>query len=294
MRLSIKRKLSGYVFVAPFFLGFLAFTLGPVLYSIYISLSRYTMLAPPKLVGFVNYRTALFGDPLFWKSLYNTGFYAALSVPLGLLGSLFCALLLNQAIKARNVYRTLFYLPAITPIVATTLIWTWLLRSDFGLINVLLGKIGIPGPRWLGSIAWAKPSLVLISLWGIGGPRAMIFLAGLQGIDKELYEAAHIDGAGTWQKFWIITLPMLSPTILFNSMIGIIQSFQAFTVAFIATNGGPANATLFYVLHLYRNAFEYFEVGYGAALAWLLFVIIFLLTLLQLRLSKRWVFYAGA
>ncbi len=294
MRLTIKRKLSGYVFVAPFILGFLAFTLGPVLYSIYISLSRYTMLAPPKLVGFVNYRTALFGDPLFWKSLYNTGFYAALSVPLGLLGSLFCALLLNQAIKARNVYRTLFYLPAITPIVATTLIWTWLLRSDFGLINVLLGKIGIPGPRWLGSIAWAKPSLVLISLWGIGGPRAMIFLAGLQGIDKELYEAAHIDGAGTWQKFWIITLPMLSPTILFNSMIGIIQSFQAFTVAFIATNGGPANATLFYVLHLYRNAFEYFEVGYGAALAWLLFVIIFLLTLLQLRLSKRWVFYAGA
>jgi len=294
MRLYTKRKLSGFLFVAPFVFGFLAFTLVPVLYSIFISLSKYTMLRPPRFAGLVNYETALFGDPLFWKSLANTAYYTVLSVPLGLIGSLICALLLNQSIKARNVYRTLFYLPAITPIVATTLIWTFLLRSDFGLINVLLGMIGIQGPKWLGSIAWAKPSLVLISLWGVGGPTAMIFLAGLQGIDSELYEAAHIDGAGALQRFWIITLPMLSPTILFNSIIAVIQSFQAFDVAFIATEGGPANATLFYVLHLYRNAFEYFEVGYGAALAWLLFIAIFLLTLLQLRLSKRWVYYTSA
>jgi multiple sugar transport system permease protein len=252
------------------------------------------MLAPPRFAGLVNYRTAFAGDPLFWKSMWNTLYYTVLSVPLGLAGSLACALLLNQRIGARNVFRTLFYLPAITPVVASTLIWTWLLRSDFGLVNIILARIGISGPKWLGSTTWAMPAIVLISLWGVGGPRAMIFLAGLQGIDAELYEAAHIDGAGSFRKFLMITLPMLSPTILFNSIIGIIQSFQAFTVAFIATGGGPANATLFYVLHLYRNAFEYFEVGYGAALAWILFAIIFALTLLQLRLSKRWVFYGGS
>ncbi len=293
MRLSLKRKLSAYIFIAPFLIGFITVIAGPVIYSFGISLTRYTLLSPPRFVGLANYKKAIFGDPLFWKSLVNTFYYAGVHVPLALIGSLFCAILLNQKIKGRNIFRTLFYLPAITPIVASTLIWMWILRSDYGLLNILLGKVGIPGPKWLGSSFWAMPSIILMSLWGIGGPTAMIFLAGLQGIDKELYEAATIDGAGSFQQFRIITIPLLTPTILFNIVIGIINSFQVFAVAFIATNGGPGNATLFYVLHLYRNAFEYFEVGYGTALAWILFVIIFVLTRMQLKLSERWVFYAG-
>ncbi|KLU39600.1 MAG: hypothetical protein AA931_06145 [Peptococcaceae bacterium 1109] len=291
MKASRRQALQGYLFISPWLIGFLVFTLGPLLYSLYVSFSEYSLFGSPYWTGLDNYQRALFEEPLFWKSLKNTLYFVALNVPLSIIGSLLLAMLLNQNIRGKTVYRTMFYIPSITPVVATTLIWVWILRSDFGLLNMMLEKIGLPAVPWLSSTRWAIPSLVLISLWEIGGQRMLIFLAGLQGINQELYEAADIDGGSVLQKFFHITLPMLSPTLLFNLIISIISSFNVFTTAFIATKGGPANATLFYVLYLFKNAFEWFQMGYASALAWLLFIVVFAVTVLQFVLSKRWVYY---
>jgi multiple sugar transport system permease protein len=245
-------------------------------------------------VGLDQYITAFTEDTLFWKSLWNTLYYVGMSLPLGIVGSLFCALLLNQKIKGKEIARTLFFLPAITPIVAAVLIWTWIFDPNFGLFNYGLSYLGIEGPKWLGSVRWAKPALIIITWWTVvGGPQMIIFLASLQGIPVELYEVAEIDGAGTHYKFFHITLPMLTPTIFFNLILGVISGFKVFALVYVGTQGGPAYSTLMYVLYLYFNAFNWFRMGYGSALAWILFVILLVFTYLQFKFSKKWVYYAA-
>jgi len=283
-----------YVFLLPWLLGLLIFWIGPILASAYFSVLEYDVLSPPKFVGFENYIRAFTGDKQFWPSLQRTFGYAVTVVPIGLVGSLMLAIFLNQGAKGTNFYRTFFFLPHLTPTVALALLWTWLFHPSIGPINVALSWVGIDGPGWLTSKQWALPAVVIISLWaGIGGNGMLIFLAGLQGVPKELLDAAEIDGAGVWSRFWNVTLPMISPTILFNLILGIIGSLKVFTIAYVATNGGPSYATWFYALHIYNQAFHYFRMGYGAALAWIFVLILLVLTYFQMTLSRRWVYYAG-
>ena len=224
----------------------------------------------------------------------RTFYYAGVSVPLGVGGSLAIALLLNVRVKGTPFFRTLFFMPSLVPIVASTILWVWLLQPDWGLVNPLLRRLSVEGPRWFESPEWAVPGLISLALWtGVGGARMIIFLAGLQGVPKELYDAASIDGAGRWACFRHVTVPMLTPTIFFNVVLGIIGALQVFTSAFVATGGGPAYATWFYALHIYKNAFEYFNLGYASALAWLFAALIIFLTWLQLKTSRSWVYYGG-
>jgi multiple sugar transport system permease protein len=284
-----RMAVAGYLFVLPWLLGFLIWTAGPMIASIGISLMKWEVITPPEFVGLKNFAD-LFKDPLFLTTIYNTAFYTFLGVPAQLLVALLTAVLLNTKVKGIALYRTLFYLPSVTPVVASAVLWLWIFNPEFGLANALLGKLGLPPQLWLLDPNLAKPAFVLMSLWGVGGTM-VIFLAGLQGIPAELYEAASIDGANTVQSFWRITLPLLTPVIFFNLLIGLIDSFQIFSSAFIMTDGGPQNRTLFYVLYLYRNGFQYFQMGYASALAWVLFIIVLLFTLIQFRLSRRWVYY---
>ena len=288
-----KRKQPGFLFILPWLIGFLVFTAGPMLWSLGLSFTKYD-LHTTKYVGVENYRRLFVEDPLFWKSLTNTAYYAALSVPLGLVGSLLIAMLLNAKVRGQNIFRTLFYLPSLVPSVASSLLWLWVLNTDNGILNNAFRMIGIQGPSWFENPKWTIPAFVLMSLWGIGGGRMIIFLAGLQSISESYYEAARIDGASNLQQFFKITLPLLSPTVFFNLIIGIIGSFQTFTSAFVMTGGGPDNASLYYVLYLYRNAFEYFKLGKASAMAWVLFAILLVFTLIQFKYSKRWVHYEGA
>jgi multiple sugar transport system permease protein len=232
-------------------------------------------------------------DPLFWQSLKVTAIYTSIYVPVELSGGLMLALLMNQRLRFIGIFRTIYYLPSVLPGVAYVVLWMWILHPDVGLLNTALSHVGIQGPRWLADPDWALPALLLMSLWGLG--RTMvIYLASLQGIPSHLYEAASIDGANRWHSFWKITLPLLTPTIFFNLVLSIISTFQTFTSAFVATDGGPLDSTLFYVLYLFRQAFQYFNMGYASALAWILFLVILALTLLIVRSSDRWVFYEGA
>lgn len=289
-----RKALWGYLFISPWLLGFLVFTGGPLLGSLYLSFTEYDILSAPKFVGFDNYRYAFNGDPLFWNSLFRTTYFAAVAVPLGLIGSLALAILLNQGLRGSNIFRTLFFLPHLTPAVAMAILWAWLLHPTLGLANSYLGQFGIGNFPWLTDKETVIPSLILISLWaGVGGNTMLIFLAALQGVPRELEEAAEIDGAGPWSKFRAITLPMISPVILFNLVLGIIASFQAFTLAFVATEGGPSYGSWFLILHIYNQAFDYLRLGYGSALAWIFLVILLLLTLLNFRLARRWVYYQG-
>lgn len=291
--IQARKALFGYLFLSPWLIGLLVFYVGPIIASAYFSLTEYEILSSPRFIGLANYKRAFSEDSLFWPSLRRTFTYAIVSVPLGLVGSLTLAILLNQGLKATNIYRTLYFLPHLTPSVAMAILWVWLLQPQMGPVNQILGKLGIPGPGWFTSEKWAIPSLILISLWaGMGGNRMLIFLAGLQGVPEELYDAASIDGAGTWRRFWSVTLPMISPTVLFNLVLGVIGALKVFTMAFVATAGGPAYATWFYALHLYRQAFDYFRMGYASALAWFLAIILLVFTYIQLRMSKRWVYYA--
>ena len=286
---------SGLLFITPWILGFLIFSLGPMIASLYLSFCKYD-LHTLEWVGAENYRRLLTADPLFWRALQNTVIYVALSVPLGLAGSLAIALLLNQNVRGQRVFRTFFYLPSLVPAVASSLLWLWVLNSENGLLNYGLMFLGVPHkycPRWLEDPAWTLPAFVMMSLWGIGGARMIIFLAGLQGISESYYEAALIDGASSTQKFLFITLPMLSPTIFFNLILGIIGSFQVFTSAYVMTSGGPGNASLFYVLYLFRNAFEYFKLGKASAMAWILFALLLGFTVVQFKNARRWVHYEG-
>ena len=290
-----RRALYGYAFLSPWLIGFFAFTALPIVASILLSFTRYSVLRPPQWIGLKNFRHALLGgDDLLWPSIGRSFYYAILSVPLGLVGSLLLAVLLNQNLKLTAMWRTFYFLPTLTPSVATAYLWRWLMNSEIGVLKVAFDFVGIPMPRWFGSMEWAIPALVIISLWsGVGGSSMIIFLAGLQDVPQELIEAAEIDGAGRWRKFWNITIPMLSPVIFFNMIMGIIGALRVFDVAFVATGGGPSFATWFISLHIYRTAFTYFDMGYAAAMAWILVVIIVTLTVLQFRLSRTWVFYQG-
>lgn len=281
-----------YIFASPWILGFLLFSLGPMIASLYLSLTNYSVLMPTAFVGLRNYAGMLV-DKSLGLSLVNTAIYAGLAVPLGIVVALVLALMLNsRRLHGRSVFRAAFYVPSIMPIVALSILWIWLLQPRFGLINLFLNIFGIKGPNWLGDTFWSKPGLVLMSLVGIGSTM-VIMLAALQGVPVHLYEAAELDGAGGWNKFRHVTIPMISPAIFFTLIIGFIGSFQVFTQAYIMTAGGPADSTLFYVLYLYRYAFSYFKMGYASAMAWLLFVIVVALTFVQFRLSSRWVYYGG-
>lgn len=292
--LETREAIWGYVLLLPWLLGLIIFFLGPIIASAYLSFTDYDVMSPPKYVGLANYAKAFLDDKQFWPSLGRTFYYAIVVVPVGLLGSLTLAILLNQGVKGTNLFRTFFFLPSLTPAVALALLWTWLLHPQIGPINVALGAIGIEGPGWLSSKEWALPALMIISLWAaLGGNTMLIFLAGLQGVPQELYEAAELDGAGRWARFRNVTLPMISPTLLFNLILGVIGAFKVFTLAFVATQGGPSYATWFYALHIYRQAFEYFRMGYGSALAWIFVVVLLIFTYLQMNWSRRWVYYGG-
>jgi multiple sugar transport system permease protein len=280
-----------YLFISPWIIGFILFSAGPVLGSFVISFTQWSMLSAPSWTGPTNYQR-LVNDPLFWQALANTLYFAAGSVGLGLILSFLLALLLNQQVKGMALFRTIFYLPSVCAGVAVAILWTTIFNPDFGLINSALRAVGITGPQWLADPSWAMPAMIVMSLWGVGGSM-VIYLAGLQGIPQHLYEAAALDGAGPVRKFWHVTVPMMSPIIFFNLIVGIIGSFQAFVQMYVMTNGGPANATLVYLLYLYRTAFEDFDMGYASALAWVLFLILLAITLVQLALAKRWVYYEG-
>ncbi len=280
---------GGLVCALPWLIGFVLLTGGPIFFSLIISFCDYDALSPARFTGFENYQRLFTNDPLFSKSLWNT-LYMVIGVPLGMALSLGIALLLNQQIRGVAVWRTLFYLPSIVPIVASSILWIWILNPSSGLLNGVLATIGIIGPNWLQDEYTSKLSLIMMGMWTAGGGM-VIWLAGLNSINPTYYEAATLDGANAWHKFVHITLPLLSPYIFFNSIMGLIGTFQIFTQAFVMTQGGPVNSTLFYVYYLFNQAFRYLNMGYAAAMAWLLFLIVLVLTILQMRFSKRWVHY---
>lgn len=286
--------IEAYLYLSPWLVGFIGLTALPMVASLALSFTSYDIISAPRFIGAQNYVEALTIDPQFWPSLVKTFYYAIVSVPLGIIGSLAVALLLNVKVRGTAFFRTLFFMPSLVPIVASAVLWVWLLQPDWGPVNLLLWSIGIEGPRWFQTPEWAIPGLITLALWtGIGGTRMIIFLAALQGVPDELYEAAAIDGAGAWARFWHVTLPMITPAIFVNLVLGIIGALQVFTSAFVATNGGPAYATWFYALHIYMNAFQFFNMGYAAALAWLFVILILGLTWLQFRTANAWVYYAA-
>lgn len=291
LRMQQREAVAGYVAILPWLLGFLIFTLGPMVASLVLTVMKWEVLTPPTFIGLGNFRR-LVADPLVGLSLRNTLFYTLLSVPLNLLAALFAAMLLNVNVKGTNLYRAIIYLPSQMPAVASAILWFFIFSPTYGLANGVLGWFGISAQKWLWDVNLVKPSLVIMAVWSFGGAM-IIFLAGLQGIPEILYEAAEIDGASPWTRFLNITLPMLSPTIFFNLVMGIIGSFQVFTNVFVMTNGGPGNASLMLVLYIYRNAFQNFKMGYASLLAWVLFCIVLALTIVQFRVSKSWVFYEG-
>ena len=292
LRMQSKEGILGYLFASPWILGFLIFTLYPVCSSLYYSFTSYNTMKPPKWIGLYNYIYMLTKDQLFMKSLINTIYYAVLSVPLGIAAGVLVAILLNQKVKGMRLFRTLFYLPTIASSVATALLWLWLMEPNFGLFNTALAKIGISGPGWLTDPTWAKPSLIIMSLWTVGGGM-LIYLAALQDVPQSLYESAAIDGAGAIKQFFKITLPMITPTLFFNLITGVIGGLQVFNQAFIMTNGGPAYSTYFYAYHLYNKAFSEYSMGYASALAWVLLVITLVLSMVIFKTSKSWVYYEG-
>lgn len=289
---SRKEALEGLVCLLPWIIGFLAFTAGPLIYSGYISLTDYPILQKPEWVGLENFQS-MFSDDLFWKSLRVTALYTLVAVPGGVIIGYSIALLLNQQIFGLSFWRTAYYVPAVVPAVATAYLWAWMFNPDFGIINGFLLRLGVTPPKWFGSEEWVLPAFIIMSLWGAGGG-LVLYLAALQGVPTSLYDAAKVDGANAWHRLRHVTLPMTSPVILFTFLTGLIGSFQVFTAGFLITNGGPNNASLFYVLYLYRVGWRYFKMGYASALGWVLFAIIMVLTLITLRASGRLVYYENS
>lgn len=288
-----RRDLYGWLFAMPAILGLLIFTLGPMLYSLYMSFTDYTGSNSPTFTGLDNYRRMFSGeDQYFYKSLAVTFYFVILSVPTGIIYSFLLAILLNQNVKGKAVFRTIFYLPSIVPIIAISFIWLWLLNPDLGLANELLRSLGLPGSQWIFGEKTVVPSLALMNLWTTGGTM-IIFLAGLQDIPRSLYEAIEMDGGTRLDKLRHITIPLMTPTIFFNLIMGIINGFQVFSQAYVMTNGGPNNASLFYVFYLYREAFQFSRMGSASAIAWVLFAIIMILTYVVFRSSNKWVYYEG-
>ncbi|MDR8412615.1 sugar ABC transporter permease [Nonomuraea sp. 3-1Str] len=284
----------GVLMALPAILGFVIFTVGPMIASFFFSLTDWQVGGAPTYVGLDNY-TALADDPLFWKSLGATTYYTLGAVPLTLIVSFAVAMLLNQKARGLPLWRTIFYLPTLVPAIANVVLWIWIFNPDFGLLNSLLREAGLPTSQWVYSEEMAVPSLIIMSTWGFGNTM-VIFLAGLQGVPRHLYEAVSIDGGGPWRRFWHVTLPMMTPTIFYNLVVGVVGTFQVFTQAYVMTEGGPNQATLFYVYYIFRKAFTESEMGYASALAWVLFMIIMVVTFLMFRNARRWVYYemAGA
>lgn len=291
--LARRESAAGYLFVSPWIIGFVLLTLGPMIASLYFSFTQYNIVDPPKWIGTANY-TRLLNDPLFWQSLKVTLYFAVLALPSGLVVGFMLAVLLNQKIPGVNLWRTLYFLPSVLSGVAVTLLWVILFNPQIGAVNLLLEKVGLKGPGWLNDPDWAIPALVIMSLWGVG-QNMIIYLAGLQGVPVDLYDAAKVDGANTWQRFRAITIPMMTPVLFYNLILGLIATFSYFTQVYVATRGagGPARSTLFYNLYLYQAAFRFNEMGYASAMAWVLFVIILLLTGLIFKSSSLWVYYEG-
>ncbi|WP_049567383.1 carbohydrate ABC transporter permease [Nonomuraea sp. SBT364] len=284
----------GWLMALPAILGFAIFTVGPMLASFAFSLTDWQIGGSPSFTGLDNY-AELAGDELFWKSLSVTTYYTLGAVPLTLIVSFAVAMLLNQRARGLAIWRTIFYLPTLVPAIANVVLWIWIFNPDFGLLNSLLREAGLPTSQWVHSERLAVPSLIVMSTWGFGNTM-VIFLAGLQGVPRHLYEAVSIDGGGPWRRFWHVTLPMMTPTIFYNLVVGVVGTFQVFNQAYVMTEGGPNHATLFYVYYLFRKAFTESEMGYASALAWVLFMIIMVVTFLLFRNARRWVYYemAGA
>jgi len=288
-RRRLREALVAYLFVAPWIVGFIIFTGGPIVASLVLSFFRWKLISSPRYVGLDNFVRMFTADELFRQSVKVTFRYLVVSVPLGQSFALVLALLLNQKVRGKGAWRTVFYLPAV---VAGSVLWMWMYNTNYGMINGTLAVFGIEGPNWLYDGRVVMTALIVKSLWNMGVPM-VIYLAGLQGMPQSLYEAADIDGAGEWVKFWRMTLPMLSPVIFFQVVMGIIGGVQTFAEPYVMTRGGPMNATLFLGLHLYQTAFHYLEMGYASGMAWVMFVIIMTLTIVQFKLARSWVYYEG-
>lgn len=287
-----KNLISGLIFASPVILGFIIFVIGPMIASGYFSLTDYSIASTPNWVGFDNYKNLLTGgDPFFLKSLIVTSIFVVFSVPIQLIFSLMIAMLLNNDVKGKGIFRTIFYLPTIVPAAASSMIWIWLMDPDLGLFNTVLKALGMPTSKWIFDEKTVLPSLIIMSLWTTGST-VIIFLAGLQGVPKQLYEAVEIDGGNAFHKFINVTIPMITPTLFFNLVMGFINGFQTFTQAYIMTNGGPNNSSLFYAFYLYREAFSNFRMGNASALAWILLGIISIFTFILFK-SSKWVYYEG-
>jgi multiple sugar transport system permease protein len=290
LSLAASEALAAYLFVLPSFVGFLVFLVVPMIASLGLSFYDWELLRPPRFSWLQNYQTLL-NDRLFRQVLLNTAYYTVGLVPLNIVVSLGLALWLNTRLRGIGLFRLGFFMPVVTVTVAVSLVWKWMYQPDVGLINVALGWFGTRGLNWLGDPRWAMPALILMSLWKGFGYNMVLFLAGLQGIPSTIYEAAVIDGAGAWQRFWRITLPLLSPTMFLAIVLTIISSFQVFDQAYVMTGGGPVNATNTVVLYIFQSGFQFFRMGYASAIAWVLFAVIFLFTLAQMRLQRTWVQY---
>ncbi len=290
--LSLREARTAYLLIGPWIVGFIVFTLGPMVASLIFSFTDYSVVASPKFVGLKNFIEMFSDDYRFWLSLRVTFKYAIFAIPMGLILGLLLALLLNTKVPGISLWRTLYYTPSVISGVAVAILWAYLFNPQYGLINWLLSLINIKGPGWLNSPDWALWALIIMSLWGVGGGM-IIYLAGLQGIPTALYEAAEVDGATKIRQFFSITLPLITPVLFYNLVTGIIATFQIFTTVYVMTAGGPVESTLFYNLYLYNNAFRYLRMGYASALAWILFIIVLVLTLLVFRSSAMWVYYEG-
>lgn len=291
-KLFLKEEIEGWIFVLPILIGTVVFSFVPVVYSLIVSFTKWDGINPPVFIGAANYIRLLAEDTYFHVSVKNTIIFTFISVPLGMVGGLFLALLANQPVQLKNVFRTAYFAPSITSTVAIALVWGLMFSPNIGLLNSSLNMIGIKGPDWLGSSKWAMAAVILVQVWFVSGYNMVIYLAGLQGIPESLYESARLDGANKFQQFIHITLPMLSPTSFFLLITSIIGSFQVFNLIYVLTQGGPAYATTVYIHYLYLNAFNYFKMGFASAMAWLLFIVLAGITFVQMKMQKRWVHYA--
>lgn len=294
-KLARQEERQGYLFILPWLIGLFGITLFPMLFSLYASFTNYDVTSRMDFIGLDNYRRMFTDDPLFWRSLSNTLYYVVWMVPLTTIGSILLALLLNEKVVGMHFFRTIYYLPAVLSGVGVYFLWMQLLSPTSGLINTLLSWIGISGPAWLSDPMWTKPAIIMMKMWAVGGGM-LLYLASLQGVPAQLYEAAKLDGASVFRRFWHITLPMISPVIFFDVITSFIGGFQVFQEGYVMTengSGGPMNSLLFYNLHMWHKAFTVFDMGYAMGMAWVLFAIVLVLTLINMKLSKRWVYYEG-
>lgn len=285
-----KKALYGYLFIAGPFVGVILFALIPIIYSFYISFNQFDLFNPEIFIGLDNYKKMFMEDPLFWKSLINT-VYSAIGIPIGLVISLLIAMALSRNVKGVNFFRTAFYIPSVCSIVAITLMWKWIFNADYGVLNNILAFFKIQGPDWLSNKTWAMPALIIQGVWGGLGGGMILYIAALKNVPIVYYEAAELDGANKWHKLWHITIPSISPTTFYLLITGIIGAMQAFVPFMIMTNGGPDYSTTTIVLYLYQNAFKYMNMGYASAMAWVLFIVIMILTLINFKFAKKWVHY---